>query len=83
MNCFLSYTMLTFFSFLFQDYLQACLEQIEQMVQKTIEERDEGGPNGRAAVGTDTGMSWTHPHNTPEKMVGKAGTPTDVRDVHF
>lgn len=62
-----------------QDCLQTCLEQIEEMVEKTIEERSAGHPNGQAMAAA----SWSAPPTAADKAHSKAGTPTDVRDVHF
>ncbi|XP_023950071.1 G1/S-specific cyclin-D3 [Bicyclus anynana] len=60
------------------DCLQTCLEQIEEMVQRVIDERGISVPNGqgREAAG------WTPPPSQ-DKGHSNAATPTDVRDVHF
>lgn len=54
-----------------QDYLQSCVEQIEEMLAVAM-----GGATTRGAVDPATLAA--------NKLQGeKAGTPTDVRDVHF
>ncbi|XP_050677145.1 G1/S-specific cyclin-D3 [Leptidea sinapis] len=58
--------------------LQTCLEQIEEMVQRLIEERVITDPNGQNREAT----GWTPPP-TQDKAHNNAATPTDVRDVHF
>ncbi|XP_077292580.1 cyclin D [Arctopsyche grandis] len=67
-----------------QDYLQTCAEQIEHMVQRTMEERD-CSPNGNAGPATENGVQtndWSQPQTT-KKHPDNARTPTDVRDVQF
>ncbi|XP_028028459.1 G1/S-specific cyclin-D3-like [Bombyx mandarina] len=62
------------------DCLQTCLEQIEDMVQSLIVERDSCPPNGQAREAA----GWTPPPAPPhDKAHSNAATPTDVRDVHF
>ncbi|XP_072941467.1 G1/S-specific cyclin-D3 [Epargyreus clarus] len=60
------------------DCLQTCLEQLEEMVQTTIDEGIISVPNGQAREAA----GWTPPP-TQDKAHSNAATPTDVRDVHF
>lgn len=73
---------------LFQDYLQGCLEQIEEMVQAHV--------GAEVAAGSGHQVTSTGGPSAPQRPLGdqntsqekileheKAGTPTDVRDVHF
>ncbi|XP_012254914.2 G1/S-specific cyclin-D2 [Athalia rosae] len=68
-----------------QDYLRGCLEQIEEMVSSQAKGNGHtttnsgsigGGPPQRPMGDQNTGQEKILEH-------GKAGTPTDVRDVHF
>lgn len=65
---------------LFQDYLQSCLSQIEEMVTSTINTTSrtpsEASGGGERSVTIEQSEKQTEQH-------GKAGTPTDVRDIHF
>ncbi|XP_011498355.1 PREDICTED: G1/S-specific cyclin-D2 [Ceratosolen solmsi marchali] len=78
-----------------QDYLQSCLEQIEEMVRS-----GSGGGGGGGGVGVSQGDYQGEAMSTmgvQQRQLGdqdttsqdkimeheKAGTPTDVRDVHF
>lgn len=65
-----------------QDYLQGCLEQIEEMVSQVrsnshqvINSNNSGAPQ-RPLGDQNTSQDKIMEHE-------KAGTPTDVRDVHF
>lgn len=69
-----------------QDYLQGCLEQIEEMVSQAVGADGTGG-NGHQMTGS-SGASQRplgDEITSQEKILEheKAGTPTDVRDVHF
>ncbi|XP_046394508.1 G1/S-specific cyclin-D2-like [Ischnura elegans] len=65
------------------DYLRSCLEQIEEMVTETINSRNISiqGANGSSSMQTHS----SDPNNASGKVAEheKAGTPTDVRDIHF
>ncbi|KAK9299384.1 hypothetical protein QLX08_007558 [Tetragonisca angustula] len=71
-----------------QDYLQGCLEQIEEMVSQAVTAERIGGASHQV-----TGPPLSGAPQRPlgdeitsqEKILEheKAGTPTDVRDVHF
>ncbi|XP_046748123.1 G1/S-specific cyclin-D2 [Diprion similis] len=69
-----------------QDYLQGCLVQIEEMVSSQA--KGTGGHTS-ATSGSVVGGPPQRPvgdQNTGQEKIleyGKAGTPTDVRDVHF
>ncbi|KAJ9596981.1 hypothetical protein L9F63_012011, partial [Diploptera punctata] len=76
------------------DYLQSCLHQIEQMVTAslnsdhvTCSESSENdlSSNSASAVNSRSNVDHSSLHGGTEKIVehGKAGTPTDVRDIHF
>lgn len=74
---------------LFQDYLQGCLEQIEEMVQAHVGAEVAAG-SGHQVTSTSGGPSAPQrplgDQNTSQEKIlehEKAGTPTDVRDVHF
>lgn len=73
----------------FQDYLQGCLEQIEEMVSQAHMGNDGAGGNGHQVTGTSVSNAPQRPMGdeitSQEKILEheKAGTPTDVRDVHF
>lgn len=71
----------------FQDYLQGCLVQIEEMVSSQAK-----GSSGHASASNGNSIGGGPPQrpvgdqNTGQEKIlehGKAGTPTDVRDVHF
>ncbi|XP_047363687.1 G1/S-specific cyclin-D2 [Vespa velutina] len=80
-----------------QDYLRGCLEQIEEMVTQVQGGHVNGDGNANGDAGVDghqvVSMSVSSGQQRPlgeqttsqEKMIEheKAGTPTDVRDVHF
>jgi hypothetical protein len=82
---------------LFQDYLQGCLHQLEDIVTATIHSPEvscNGGSSGNGGNAANSSTSVNSrsnlDHSSPlsggtEKIAehGKAGTPTDVRDVHF
>jgi hypothetical protein len=75
----------------FQEYLQGCLHLLEDMVTATVNSREvdcNGGSQGNGC--TSVNSRSTLDHSSPlsggtEKIAeyGKAGTPTDVRDIHF
>ncbi|XP_078036840.1 cyclin D [Augochlora pura] len=71
-----------------QDYLQGCLEQIEEMVSQAHVDA-EAGNGHQVSGGNVTGGQQQRPLGdemiSQEKLLEheKAGTPTDVRDVHF
>ncbi|CAD1480765.1 unnamed protein product, partial [Heterotrigona itama] len=71
-----------------QDYLQGCLEQIEEMVSQAVKADSIGG-NSRQVTGSSFPGVSQRPLGdeitSQEKILEheKAGTPTDVRDVHF
>lgn len=78
------------------DYLQSCLEKIEEMVSATMNSQGivtncESSGNGNSQNANNSpGPSTRQPEHPVgssggDKMLehGKAGTPTDVRDVHF
>lgn len=74
---------------LLQDYLQGCLEQIEEMVQAHVGAEVTAG-SGHQVTSTGGGPSAPQrplgDQNTSQEKIlehEKAGTPTDVRDVHF
>ncbi|XP_023701650.1 G1/S-specific cyclin-D2 [Cryptotermes secundus] len=74
-----------------REYLQGCLHLLEDMVTATVNSRDvdcNGGSQGNGC--TTVNSRSTLDHSSPlsggtEKIAeyGKAGTPTDVRDIHF
>ncbi|KOC65040.1 G1/S-specific cyclin-D2 [Habropoda laboriosa] len=72
-----------------QDYLQGCLEQIEEMVSQAVGADGTGGRNSHQVSGTSISSAPQRPLGdeitSQEKILEheKAGTPTDVRDVHF
>ncbi|XP_067012388.1 G1/S-specific cyclin-D2 [Anabrus simplex] len=73
-----------------RDYLQGCLDQIEEMVASTMQSRSSTSPssgNGNSGNTTHGGRASEHStaSGAPDKLHehGKAGTPTDVRDIHF
>nr|CAD7199994.1 unnamed protein product [Timema douglasi] len=74
-----------------KDFLQSCLQKIEDMVTRTMSSRSGEGGEGCTSSGNGGGSSGTNSRNNldhaaaNEKVMehGKAGTPTDVRDVHF
>lgn len=77
---------LNLLSLFLQDYLQGCLEQIEEMVSQAVG-ADGAGGNGHQMTGS-SGASQRplgDEITSQEKILEheKAGTPTDVRDVHF
>lgn len=57
-----------------QDYLQTCLTQIEEMVSSALKTSSKIPSGDRSKV--DETEKQTEQHN-------KAGTPTDIRDIHF
>ncbi|GLH01772.1 G1/S-specific cyclin-E [Gryllus bimaculatus] len=76
------------------DYLQGCLTQIDEMV--TMNSQGMATSSDISGNGNQVNVSSTHPANTrppdhplgssgADKILesGKAGTPTDVHDVHF
>ncbi|KAK0182974.1 hypothetical protein PV327_001053 [Microctonus hyperodae] len=67
-----------------QDYLQGCYEQIEEMVSQARSSNHQMSTN--ASDGTIAPTSLLGDQNTSQDKImehEKAGTPTDVRDVHF
>lgn len=77
---------------MFQDYLQSCLEQIERMISQANLESTEGAGTGSghqtmsAGVPSASQRPLGDQNNTSQEKIlehEKAGTPTDVRDVHF
>lgn len=85
----------TNFRILLQDYLQSCLDQIEEMVNATMNDRNiscNTQPCSNSSVASSSTSSKaaersasTSSPSAMDKMQehGKAGTPTDVRDIHF
>lgn len=72
-------------SFLLQDYLLNCLNQIEAMIEENY---TPSFPNESTVIENETTPrpdEFTPPPLTTEKFSGheNALTPTDVRDVHF
>lgn len=71
-----------------QDYLQGCLEQIEEMVSQAVNTERIGG-TGHQVIGPPLSSAPQRPLGdeitSQEKILEheKASTPTDVRDVHF
>lgn len=73
-----------------QDYLHGCLEQIEEMISQAAHVSEVPG-SGSAFQTSNTGAAASQrplgdqSNTSQEKIVEheKAGTPTDVRDVHF
>ncbi|XP_024941584.1 G1/S-specific cyclin-D2 isoform X2 [Cephus cinctus] len=65
-----------------QDYLQGCLEQIEEMVAQA---RGSGHQVATAGSASAPQRPLGDQNTSQEKILEheKAGTPTDVRDVHF
>lgn len=77
---------------LFQDYLQGCLQQIEEMISQAAHVSTEvpGNGSGHQTMSTGVPSAPQRPlgdqNNTSQEKIlehEKAGTPTDVRDVHF
>ncbi|KYN21410.1 G1/S-specific cyclin-D2 [Trachymyrmex cornetzi] len=75
-----------------QDYLQGCLEQIEEMISQAGHVSTEVSGNGSGHQTMSTGVPSVpqrplgDQNNTSQEKIlehEKAGTPTDVRDVHF
>ncbi|XP_036149822.1 G1/S-specific cyclin-D2 [Monomorium pharaonis] len=75
-----------------QDYLQGCLEQIEEMISQAAHVSTESSGTGSghqtmsAGVPSASQRPLGDPNNTSQEKIlehEKAGTPTDVRDVHF
>lgn len=78
-----------------RDYLQSCLDQIEEMVNATMNDRNiscNTQPCSNSSVASSSTSSKaaersasTSSPSAMDKMQehGKAGTPTDVRDIHF
>lgn len=78
--------------FFLQDYLHGCLEQIEEMISQAahVNTDNPGGGNGHPTMSTGVTSAPQRPlgdqNNTSQEKIlehEKAGTPTDVRDVHF
>ncbi|KAG5329879.1 CCND2 protein, partial [Acromyrmex charruanus] len=74
------------------DYLQGCLEQIEEMISQAAHVNTEVPGNGSGHQTMSTGVPSVpqrplgDQNNTSQEKIlehEKAGTPTDVRDVHF
>ncbi|XP_067212632.1 G1/S-specific cyclin-D2 isoform X1 [Linepithema humile] len=75
------------------DYLQGCLEQIEEMIEEAhaahVGTENPGSGNGHQTMSTGISSAPQRPlgdQNTSQEKIlehEKAGTPTDVRDVHF
>ncbi|XP_011060749.1 PREDICTED: G1/S-specific cyclin-D2 [Acromyrmex echinatior] len=74
------------------DYLQGCLEQIEEMISQAAHVSTEVPGNGSGHQTMSTGVPSVpqrplgDQNNTSQEKIlehEKAGTPTDVRDVHF
>lgn len=85
-ECYDKNKFLNLLSLFLQDYLQGCLEQIEEMVSQAVG-ADGAGGNGHQMTGS-SGASQRplgDEITSQEKILEheKAGTPTDVRDVHF
>jgi cyclin D2 len=77
-----------------QDYLHGCLMQIEDMVTATINARAQTTTPAKEMTSTTPQTTTRNtsemtqqivPQSASEKVLEheKAGTPTDVRDVHF
>ena len=78
-----------------QDYLQSCLHQIEEMVTASLNSnhskcsgdssKNDLSANGATGVNSRSNLDHSSLHGGSEKIVEheKAGTPTDVRDIHF
>ncbi|KAL6258524.1 hypothetical protein P5V15_010481 [Pogonomyrmex californicus] len=74
-----------------QDYLQGCLQQIEEMIAQAAHVSTESSGNGSGHQTMSTVPSAPQrplgdQNNTSQEKIlehEKAGTPTDVRDVHF
>uniref|UniRef100_A0A1B6EAC8 Cyclin N-terminal domain-containing protein n=1 Tax=Clastoptera arizonana TaxID=38151 RepID=A0A1B6EAC8_9HEMI len=69
------------------DYLQSCLKQIEEMVTATVNSSHNpiltsSPPQAQSSV-TSTMTSSEPSEKLVELDHNKAGTPTDVRDIHF
>ncbi|XP_071453013.1 G1/S-specific cyclin-D2 [Hetaerina americana] len=66
------------------DYLRGCLDQIEEMVTETISNRGNGASQGMSGSNSMQSQS-SDPNSAAGKVAEheKAGTPTDVRDIHF
>jgi len=81
----------------FQEYLQGCLHRLEDMVTATINSREvscSGGSsenggnvaNGSGSVNSRSSLDHSSSMSGEIDKIaeyGKAGTPTDVRDIHF
>lgn len=72
------------FFFLFQEYLQSCLNQIEEMVREAMS-NSSGSGNSRTLEESNNSPANSSNHFSSDKLGdhNKAETPTDVRDVHF
>ncbi|XP_066589947.1 G1/S-specific cyclin-D2 [Prorops nasuta] len=70
-----------------QDYLHGCLEQIEEMVAEAHGncEGNVGSHQLAGVIGAATQRPLGDQNTSQDKLMEheKAGTPTDVRDVHF
>ncbi|GFG34527.1 hypothetical protein Cfor_11889 [Coptotermes formosanus] len=79
-----------------REYLQGCLHQLEDMVTATINSREVscggGSPenggnaaNGSGSINSRSSLDHSSMSGGVDKIAeyGKAGTPTDVRDIHF
>ncbi|KMQ87848.1 g1 s-specific cyclin-d2-like protein [Lasius niger] len=75
-----------------QDYLQGCLQQIEEMISQAahVSTESSGSGSGHQTMSTGVTSAPQRPlgdqNNTSQEKImehEKAGTPTDVRDVHF
>lgn len=75
------------FSHVFQDYLQSCLNQIEEMVASAFNSRGVAASAVELQTTNSTNSSASGRQEQTDKLVdldhNKAGTPTDVRDIHF
>lgn len=76
--------------FFLQDYLHGCLEQIEEMISQAAHVNTDNPGNGHPTMSTGVTSAPQRPlgdqNNTSQEKIlehEKAGTPTDVRDVHF
>lgn len=79
------------YNIFFQEYLQGCLHLLEDMVTATVNSQDvncNGGLQGNGCTSVNSRSTLDHSSTLSggtEKIAeyGKAGTPTDVRDIHF
>ncbi|RZF41281.1 hypothetical protein LSTR_LSTR017220, partial [Laodelphax striatellus] len=68
------------------DILHSCLDQIEEMIVSEMREANAAQPASSAAgQAAASSAAQSKPDPPSDKTIehSQAGTPTDVRDVHF